>query len=90
MDAGNPIGRVDVVLINEGEALVSWMEDASIKLMRIDKDGIQSNIKTVTTTSESRSSGFPQMTFINDQVIFAWTDDVTKVVKSAVVNVSAL
>lgn len=90
VDAGNPIGRVDVVLVNDDEAVVSWMENNSINVMRINKDGVQSNVKQITTTTEARSSGFPQMTRLNNQLIFAWTDDEAKRVKSAVMDIDGL
>ncbi|MCW5910838.1 MAG: hypothetical protein KIT62_07180 [Cyclobacteriaceae bacterium] len=90
MDTGNPIGRVDVLLISDSEALVSWMEAGKIKVIRTDREGVLSDIAVVANTSEARSSGFPQMTRLNNQVIFAWTDDEAKVVKSAVMNMDAL
>lgn len=89
VDAGNPIGRVDVVLVND-EAVVSWMETGSINVMRINKDGIRSNVKQIATTSEARSSGFPQMTRLNNQLFFAWTDDQTKTIKSAMLDIDKL
>lgn len=89
VDAGNPIGRVDVVLVND-DAVVSWMETGSINVMRINKDGIRSNVKQIATTSEARSSGFPQMTRLNNQLFFAWTDDETKMIKSAILDIDKL
>lgn len=90
VDAGNPIGRVDVMLVNDDEAVVSWMEAGSINVMRINKEGIRSNVKQIATTSEARSSGFPQMTKLNNQLIFAWTDDQAKIIKSAILDVDHL
>ncbi|MBN8651991.1 MAG: exo-alpha-sialidase [Cytophagales bacterium] len=89
VDAGNPIGHVDVVLVND-DAVVSWMETGSINVMRINKDGIRSNVKQIATTSEARSSGFPQMTRLNNQLFFAWTDDETKMIKSAILDIDKL
>jgi len=89
VDAGNPIGRVDVVLLNDNEALVSWMEGGSIKAMRIDSQGIQGNVKEIATTSEARSSGFPQMTRAGDNIVFAWTDDEQKTILTSQVNVNS-
>lgn len=90
VDAGNPIGRVDVVLVNDDAAVVSWMETSSINVMRINKDGIRSNVKQIAATSEARSSGFPQMTRLNNQLFFAWTDDQTKTIKSAILDIDKL
>ncbi|MBX2893883.1 MAG: exo-alpha-sialidase [Cyclobacteriaceae bacterium] len=86
VDAGSPIGRVDVALISDDVALVSWMEDASLKVVRIDKDGIMGDVKTIATSSEARSSGFPQMTRAGDKLVFAWTDDVQKTVLTTIID----
>jgi hypothetical protein len=81
IDEGNPIGRVDVVLLDENSAMVSWMEAAAIKAVKVNRDGTKEPPVTIATTSESRSSGFPQMTRSNNDLIFAWTDDKTKRIK---------
>ena len=81
IDEGNPIGRVDVVLLDENSAMVSWMEAAAIKAVKVNRDGTKEPPVTIATTSESRSSGFPQMTRLNNDLIFAWTDDKTRRIK---------
>ncbi|GAA0894634.1 hypothetical protein GCM10009122_43150 [Fulvivirga kasyanovii] len=78
------IGRVDVVLLNEDQAVVSWMEGSSIKAVKVDKSGSQSAPIEVATSSEARSSGFPQMTKKGNDVIFAWTDHKEKTIKTAI------
>lgn len=88
VDAGNPIGRVDVVLVKDAEAVVSWMEEGSVKLVRIDKEGIKSNVSIVANTSDSRSSGFPQLTKTGEDLLVAWTDDKELKVKTAIVKLS--
>lgn len=86
IDSGNTIGRVDLVMIDESNVVVSWMEGAEIKATKVNKEGVKENAMTIASTSESRSSGFPQMTKSGNQLIFAWTDDKDKVIKSAVVQ----
>ncbi len=83
IDQGSPIGRVDVVLIDEKKAVVSWMEGTAIKIITVNRDGTKGAASTVATSSESRSSGFPQMEKSRDQLVFAWTDDSLKVVRTA-------
>lgn len=83
------IGRVDVVMLDATAAIVSWIEAATIKAMRINSDGSKGNPITIASTSEARSSGFPQMTKAGDKVVFAWTDDTNKTIRTSVVNVSA-
>jgi hypothetical protein len=88
VDSGNPIGRVDVVLMSDAEAVVSWMESGSVKLVRIDKDGVKSDMTLVANTSDSRSSGFPQLTKAGNDLLVAWTDDKESKVKTAIVKLS--
>ncbi|WP_339611928.1 hypothetical protein [uncultured Planktosalinus sp.] len=77
LDSGNPIGRVDVALIDTQNAVVSWMEvvddSTYIKFRNVTLNGELGEIKTLTNTSESRGSGFPQMVVFNNEIYFAWT-----------------
>lgn len=87
VDGGNPIGRVDVVLLEDQSSLVSWMEqgDGGSQLMalHLDCDGQQIGRYTLTAIGEERSSGFPQMTAHGYQIIWAWTDSKQRTLKSA-------
>ncbi len=86
VDEGNPLGRVDIELTDHDHALVSWMEGSSIKLVKVSADGTKEKAIIIATTSDSRASGFPQMTRSGDQLIFAWTDDKEKMVRTAILN----
>lgn len=83
VDDGSPIGRVDLVLLDEQTAVVSWMEGTEIKAAKVRSDGTKEPSITIATSSESRSSGFPQMTKAGDKLIFAWTDAKEKSIKLA-------
>jgi hypothetical protein len=83
IDEGGAIGRVDVVMLNDNSAIVSWMEGTMIKVAKVHSDGTLEPSITVATSSDSRSSGFPQMTKSGNQLIFAWTDDKEKNIKVA-------
>jgi hypothetical protein len=83
IDEGNPIGRVDVVMLDEKTAMVSWMEGTVIKAVKVNSDGTKQTAIQVASSSESRSSGFPQMTRSGNKLFFAWTDDKEKTVKVA-------
>ena len=83
VDEQNPIGRVDVVMLDEKSAMVSWMEGAVIKAARVFKDGKKDPSIIIASSSESRSSGFPQMTKAGNNIIFAWSDDKDKTIKVA-------
>ena len=77
VDDGNPLGRVDVVMLDEKSALVSWLErdtdHARIALRRVTPSGV-TQPTFVTTTSQARSSGFPRMVSIDGEIILAWTE----------------
>ncbi len=80
---GGAIGRVDIVIIDDKSAMVSWMEGTRIKAIKVYSDGRKEPSITIATSSESRSSGFPQMTKSGNKLIFAWTDDNEKNIKVA-------
>ncbi|HLF45972.1 MAG TPA: sialidase family protein [Chitinophagaceae bacterium] len=85
IDEGKPIGRVDVLMLDENSAMVSWMEGAEIKAVKVNKNGKKETSVMIAASAESRSSGFPQMTRAGDKLIFAWTDAIKKTI-----NVSSL
>ncbi|MBC7872753.1 MAG: exo-alpha-sialidase [Ferruginibacter sp.] len=83
IDEGKGIGRVDVVMLDEKSAMVSWMEGATIKAARVYKDGTKEPSITIASSSTARSSGFPQMTKAGNKLIFAWSDGKGKAIKVA-------
>ncbi len=83
VDENITIGRVDIVMLDEKSAMVSWMEGAVIKAAKVYKDGRKDPSVTIASSSESRSSGFPQMTKSENNLFFAWTDDKNKMIKVA-------
>jgi hypothetical protein len=85
IDEGGAIGRVDIVMLDDTSAMISWMESTMIKVAKVHADGTLEPSITIATSSESRSSGFPQMTKSGNQSIFAWTDDNEKNIKVATI-----
>lgn len=83
IDEGNAIGRVDVVMLDGNSAVLSWMEAGVIKALRVYKNGTKDSSIIIASSSESRSSGFPQMTKSGKDLIFAWSDDKEKTIKVA-------
>jgi hypothetical protein len=77
VDDGEAMGRVDVVLLADGSALVSWMagnqEGGANKVRRVAPDGRLDPVAIITQTEVSRSSGFPRMARLGDTVYFVWT-----------------
>ncbi|MFI5224567.1 MAG: sialidase family protein, partial [Nitrospirales bacterium] len=78
VDDGNPVGRVDVLMLADGSALVSWLERTSkggeVKVRRIRPNGMGDRAVTVAESSAARVSGFPQMARAGREIAFAWTD----------------
>ncbi len=83
IDDGEGIGRVDVVMLDDKSAMVSWMEGSVIKAVKVFSDGKKEPSIIISASSVSRSSGFPQMTKSGDNLIFAWTDEKEKTIKMA-------
>jgi hypothetical protein len=75
IDNGNTIGRVDIGLIDADNAWVTWIENNKIFSRIVNSNGNSSAVIPVGSTSEKRSSGFPQMSLMDKSGMFAWTDD---------------
>lgn len=80
VDDGAPGGRVDVVALDDGSAVVSWLErvgeeGAEVRARRVWPDGTRSAHSTVARSEAARASGFPQMArTARGDLLFAWTD----------------
>jgi len=78
IDDGEPAGRVDALLLPDGSALVCWMsgnaDGGAIKVRRVRSDGNLGPVSVIAETDISRSSGFPRMARLGDEVHFAWTE----------------
>jgi hypothetical protein len=77
IDDGNPAGRVDVLLLNDGGALVCWLEKlpegGAVRVRRVRPDGKLDESVTVAPSGTARSAGFPQMAQAGGELVFAWT-----------------
>lgn len=77
IDSGNPEGRVDVLLMDNGTALVSWLENtekgAFIQLAKAGDNQAKDAVLTLTATSAKRSSGFPRIAQTPEGLYLAWT-----------------
>ena len=78
IDLSQPIGRVDLIWINDSEVMVSWIENAeettNILGSIISKRGEVTAPKIVSEIEPGRISGYPQMEKVDDQLFFAWTE----------------
>ncbi len=78
IDAGLPAGRVDIALLADGGALVTWVErtggdGAAVRARRVSRDGKPGTPVTIAASSAARASGFPKTVITGSNVMFAWT-----------------
>ena len=78
VDVSQPIGRLDLVWINDKEVMVSWIETTEMTtniLSRIvSKNGHMLEPRIISEIEPGRVSGYPQMEIVDDQLFFAWTE----------------
>lgn len=78
VDDGEASGRVDALVLPDGSALVCWLagnvEGGAIKVRRVRADGTLGPAAVIAKTDISRSSGFPRMARLGNDVHFAWTE----------------
>ena len=80
IDDGYPAGRVDVVMLEDGAALVVWLERtggdaAEVRMRIVGADGQVGESAAVSETTSTRPSGFPRIAPLSDGTFLAaWTD----------------
>jgi hypothetical protein len=92
VDGAGAFGYVDVVLLEDGAAVVSWWrkaEDGRVALAarRIDGDGRLGDVRIVTENDTPRPLDVPQLAAAGERLVFAWTDAAEPAVKSVTVPV---
>ena len=77
LDGGHPVGRVDVELLGGAAALVTWLETAGartdVRARRVEANGRAGRPWRVAESAQARSSGFPRLLRLGDEILFAWT-----------------
>jgi hypothetical protein len=78
VDGGNAAGRVEVVSLSSGDAVVSWIErtsqGAKVHLRRFAPNGTGTAPLDVSRTFGARSSGYPKMAVSGNEIVVTWTD----------------
>jgi len=72
-------GRVDVTILPDGSAMVSWVakptkDTAELRMRRITTAGEPGPIQLITTGKYSRNAGFPQMIRAGNRLVYAWPE----------------
>jgi hypothetical protein len=77
IDDVGAVGRVDVELLPDGSAAVTWIEFANqrseFRIRRAERHGSRSASLAVSSIASGRSSGYPRMARRGNELIFAWT-----------------
>lgn len=77
VDDGDPVGRVDLLMLEDGSALVGWVEKtkagAELRARRVWPSGRRGDSAVVAPAGSVRPSSFPQMVRARDRVVFSWT-----------------
>ena len=88
IDSGaNVVGRVDVLLLRDQSALVSWIENDAILLRRVHANGRAAAPVKLAATTSARAAGFPRAALVGKTAFFAWTDAAAKQIRLAKVDV---
>lgn len=78
IDGGSPVGRVDVELLPDGNAAVSWLErvppeTGEVRVRRVPRTGAPGEPVVIARTSAARPSGFPKIVRRGDHLLAAFT-----------------
>lgn len=78
IDNGDTLGRVDIDMISADAAVICWMEnkgdDTLIQVMKVESNGSKGQPMTISKTSGTRASGFPQIEVMGNTLYASWTD----------------
>jgi len=74
-----PSGRVDVTLLDNGNAAISWLDETEtgqgvLRIRIIHPDGSYGPEQSISGLTSSRPAGFPQLVADGNTLIAAWTD----------------
>lgn len=78
IDDTGALGRVDIELLNDGSAAVTWIEFADqrseFRIRRAEPGGSRSQSLSVSGIAAGRSSGYPRLARRGNELVFAWVD----------------
>jgi hypothetical protein len=90
VDEAGALGRVDVELLADGAAVVSWIESANgrseFRVRRVERTGTPAESANVAGISATRASGYPRLARVGNELIVAWTDAEANHVRTAKVQ----
>lgn len=84
IDRGNPVGRVDVIVREDGTAWVCWLTQVAdrgeVRVRSVSVHGKKSKTVTIAAMKTSRSGGFPRMIELKGKLLIAYRDGGVKTV----------
>lgn len=79
IDEGHPVGHVDVALLGDGSALVTWVEEsraaARIDARRVNAAAIADPPIVVATGPSASALGYPRLAVSRDNVTLVWNGE---------------
>ena len=81
IDDSFPIGRTDVAMLDDGSAVVTWLDidddiGGAIRAVRLSADGMIGEPVRIAASDVSRAAGFPKIELIDgDRMMMIWTED---------------
>lgn len=79
VDSGHPLGRVDVILLSENTALVSWLELSAkgpeLRARRVSTNAPAEPAVTIVNASSRILDGFPRMARSGNTIYFSWIEE---------------
>ena len=93
IDDVEAVGRVDVELLADGSAAVTWIEFADqrseFRIRRAERGGSRSPSLAVSGIAAGRSSGYPRLARRGNELLFAWVETgATPQVRTAVAQLA--
>ena len=78
VDDGKPIGRMDVVMVDDDAAVVTWSEQttsgAELRARRVPRNGKSQPSVKVADSSAARAAGFARAAVVGKDIYIAWTE----------------
>jgi hypothetical protein len=78
LDDATSTGHVDIELLDDGSAAATWVEfadeRAQFRVREVKPSGERSQPTVIAGQSEARVSGYPRISRVGDDLVFAWTE----------------
>jgi hypothetical protein len=78
VNEGDPVGRVDIAMLADGSAAVSWLEHhgegVRLRARRVTPGGVSAPAITVASLTGLKGVGLPRVARLGTQLVVAWTE----------------